>query len=106
MRYARAWGTPGGSSGLELEAWGNRHVPAPGDGPTRREDQPPHGGCEFASETDAAVLRDILKVKDGAGGDYWWVERGACDTVWQGSVLRRERRVTSSPLRRMGRRQQ
>ena len=41
------------------------------------------GACEFASETDAAVLRVILKVKDGAGGDYWWVECGACDTAWQ-----------------------
>ena len=27
------------------------------------------GQCEFVSETDAAVLRVILKVKDGAGGD-------------------------------------
>jgi hypothetical protein len=27
------------------------------------------GQCEFASETDAAMLRIILKVKDGAGGD-------------------------------------
>jgi hypothetical protein len=41
------------------------------------------GECEFTSETDAAVLRVILKVKDGAGGDYWWVECGACDTAWQ-----------------------
>jgi hypothetical protein len=39
--------------------------------------------CEFAAETDAAVLRVILKVRDGAGGDYWWVECGACDTAWQ-----------------------
>jgi hypothetical protein len=50
----------------------------------RCEDQPPRGAvCEFASETDAAMLRVILKVKDGAGGDYWWVECGACDTAWQ-----------------------
>jgi hypothetical protein len=41
------------------------------------------GQCEFASETDAAVLRVILKVKDGSGGDCWWVECGACDTAWQ-----------------------
>jgi hypothetical protein len=41
------------------------------------------GQCEFASETDAAVLRVILKVKDGAGGDYWWVECGTCDCAWQ-----------------------
>jgi hypothetical protein len=25
----------------------------------------------------------ILKVRDGAGGDYWWVECGTCDTAWQ-----------------------
>jgi hypothetical protein len=41
------------------------------------------GQCEFASETDAPVLRVILKVKDGAGGDHWWVECGARDTAWQ-----------------------
>jgi hypothetical protein len=29
------------------------------------------------------VLRVILKVRDGAGGDYWWVECSACDTAWQ-----------------------
>jgi hypothetical protein len=41
------------------------------------------GQCEFASETDVGVLRLILKVKDGAGGDYWWVECTACDCGWQ-----------------------
>ena len=41
------------------------------------------GWCEFASQTDAAMLRVILKVRDGAGGDYWWVQCGACDTAWQ-----------------------
>jgi hypothetical protein len=41
------------------------------------------GECEFASETDAAVLKIVLKVKDGAGGGCWWVECGACDTAWQ-----------------------
>ena len=41
------------------------------------------GECEFASETDAPVLRVILKVKDGAGGGYWWVECGSCDAGWQ-----------------------
>jgi hypothetical protein len=39
--------------------------------------------CEFASATDAAVVRVLLKIRDGAGGDYWWVECGACDTAWQ-----------------------
>jgi hypothetical protein len=29
------------------------------------------------------VLRVILKVWDGAGRDYWWVEFDTCDTVWQ-----------------------
>ncbi len=39
--------------------------------------------CEFASETNAAVLRVLLKVSDGAGGDYWWVTCGSCETGWQ-----------------------
>ena len=29
------------------------------------------------------MLRVLLKVRDGAGGDYWWVECGACATAWQ-----------------------
>jgi hypothetical protein len=33
----------------------------------------------ITSETYAAVLRFILKVKDGAGGGYWWVECGTCE---------------------------
>ena len=41
------------------------------------------GQFEFASETNAAVLRVVPKVKDGAGGNYWWVECGTCDTAWQ-----------------------
>jgi hypothetical protein len=40
------------------------------------------GQYEFASETDAAVLKLALKVKDGMGGDYWWVECGGCDCSW------------------------
>jgi hypothetical protein len=24
-----------------------------------------------------------LKVKDGAGGGYWWVECGSCECGWQ-----------------------
>jgi len=40
------------------------------------------GQCEYRDTTDPAVLRVILKVKDGAGGDYHWVECGACDTAW------------------------
>jgi hypothetical protein len=43
-----------------------------------------HGGkCEFASETDAAVLKIVLKIKDGAGGGYWWVECGTSECGWQ-----------------------
>jgi hypothetical protein len=46
--------------------------------PTARSETSRHvPQCEFASATDAAVLRFILKVRDGAGGDYWWVECGA-----------------------------
>lgn len=39
--------------------------------------------CEFVSEADPAVVRVLLKVRNGAGGDYWWVQCGACDTAWQ-----------------------
>jgi hypothetical protein len=39
--------------------------------------------CEFASETDPAVLKVLLKVKPGQGEGYDWVECGACDTAWQ-----------------------
>jgi HNH endonuclease len=41
------------------------------------------GQCEHRGTTDPVVLRAISKVRDGAGGDYWWVECGACDTAWQ-----------------------
>jgi hypothetical protein len=41
------------------------------------------GQCEYAAEADPAMLKFILKVKEGAGGGYWWVECGACDTAWQ-----------------------
>ena len=39
------------------------------------------GQCEYVAETDAAVLRVLLKVTDK--GDYDWVECGACDSGWQ-----------------------
>jgi hypothetical protein len=35
------------------------------------------GQCEHRETTDPAFLRAILKVRDGAGGGYWWVECGA-----------------------------
>jgi hypothetical protein len=41
------------------------------------------GQCEHRSTADPTLLRAILKVRDGAGGGYWWVECGACDTGWQ-----------------------
>jgi len=39
--------------------------------------------CEYASETDPALLKAILKVRDGAGGGYWWVTCSSCDYSWQ-----------------------
>jgi hypothetical protein len=41
------------------------------------------GQCEHRRTTDPALLRAILKVRDGMGGDYWWVECNACDRAWQ-----------------------
>ena len=41
------------------------------------------GQCEHLDTSDPALLRAILKVRDGAGGVYRWVECGACDTAWQ-----------------------
>jgi hypothetical protein len=29
------------------------------------------------------VLLILLKVQDGAGESYWWVECGSCDAGWQ-----------------------
>jgi len=46
--------------------------------------------CEFANETDPALLRVLLKVRDGAGGGYWWVECGTCDCGWQVPVFAEE----------------
>jgi hypothetical protein len=37
----------------------------------------------ITSETYAAVLRLILKDKDGSGGGHWWVECGAYEIGWQ-----------------------
>jgi hypothetical protein len=41
------------------------------------------GQCEHRDTTDPALLRAILKVREGAGEGYWWVECSACDTAWQ-----------------------
>jgi hypothetical protein len=39
--------------------------------------------CEHRDTTDPAVLRAILKVREGAGGGYSWVQCGICDCGWQ-----------------------
>jgi hypothetical protein len=39
------------------------------------------GQCEFVGETDAAMLRVLLKVTDK--GDYDWVACGSCNAGWQ-----------------------
>jgi hypothetical protein len=39
--------------------------------------------CEFVSETDAAVLRAISKVRDGAGGVTGGWSANSCATGWQ-----------------------
>jgi len=41
------------------------------------------GQCEHRSTSDPALLRAILKVRDGAGGGYWWVECASCEIGWQ-----------------------
>ena len=41
------------------------------------------GKCEHPSTSDPALTRVILKVRDGAGGGYWWVECGTCECGWQ-----------------------
>jgi hypothetical protein len=39
--------------------------------------------CEHRDTTDPALLRAILKVRDGMDGGYFWVECGVCDHAWQ-----------------------
>jgi hypothetical protein len=51
------------------------------------------GECEFASETDPAVLKVILKVKPGLGPGYDWVRMRSLRRRLAGSALRRECRV-------------
>jgi len=63
-------------------------VPSPpptvfGSTRTMRRPAATRGSVSSPPRPDAAVLRVILKVKDGAGGDYWWVDCGTCDTAWQ-----------------------
>jgi hypothetical protein len=37
--------------------------------------------CEFASETNSATLKVLLKARERDG--YWWVECGSCEAGWQ-----------------------
>jgi hypothetical protein len=41
------------------------------------------GQCEHRNTTDPVLLKAILKVRDGAGGGYWWVQCATCDHGWQ-----------------------
>jgi hypothetical protein len=40
------------------------------------------GECEYSGVTDPAVLKVLLKVAQGTGGDYWWVTCGSCTASW------------------------
>jgi hypothetical protein len=39
------------------------------------------GQCPYIGETDAGMLRVLLKITDK--GDYDWVECGSCEAGWQ-----------------------
>jgi hypothetical protein len=41
------------------------------------------GQCKHRGTTDPVLLEAILNVKDGLGGDYWWVQCSSCDHGWQ-----------------------
>jgi hypothetical protein len=41
------------------------------------------GQCEHRDTTDPALLRVILRVRDGVDGGYWWVQCATCDHGWQ-----------------------
>lgn len=41
------------------------------------------GQCQYASETDPAVIRLALRVKPGLGEGYDWVECIGCEVGWQ-----------------------
>jgi hypothetical protein len=60
------------------------------------------GQCEFASESDAAVLRGDRERQGRLGrGLLVGADCGACDTAWQVSHYAAEpRRVTTNPLAR------
>ncbi len=59
-------------------------LPVDGDELLRARSTFRHAGqCEHRYTSDPAPLRAILKVRDGAGGGYWWVECGTCECGWQ-----------------------
>ena len=41
------------------------------------------GQCEHRDTTAPALLRAILRVRDGVGGGYWWVQCANCEHGWQ-----------------------
>jgi hypothetical protein len=41
------------------------------------------GQCEHRDTTDPALLRAILKVRDGVDGGYRWVQCATCEHGWQ-----------------------
>lgn len=41
------------------------------------------GQCEQRDITDPALIRMMLRVKEGAGGTHWFVECGVCGNGWQ-----------------------
>jgi hypothetical protein len=57
--------------------------------PDRQDVQGPLPQCEFATTTDPAILRALLKLtlKDG----YTWVECGGCQAGWQVADCAEER---------------
>jgi hypothetical protein len=41
------------------------------------------GQCEHRETDDPVLIKAILKVRDGVGGRYWWVECATCEHGWQ-----------------------
>lgn len=41
------------------------------------------GQCEYRDTTDPVLIKAILRVREGGGGGYWWVECSMCDCGWQ-----------------------
>jgi len=66
---------------------GSQDLYEPGARPARVDPLDPStakhlGQCEFRDTTDLAVLRIVLKVRDGADPSYVWVTCSACDCGW------------------------